>query len=147
MAELLLRPDLVARLETLARAQQRTVDEVVETLLEAAAVPQEVLLRRDPAHMQTWMEMRPSLFQMARDYWQQVGDTERLSLSDAALEEQFWLFDDEGIPRLIADYGKVVLAPDPLERVEGKLEHDVTDLSQTIRQSIRKAFPHSVTSG
>ncbi|MFN8374310.1 MAG: hypothetical protein U0694_15710 [Anaerolineae bacterium] len=59
--------------------------------------------------------MRPQLYARARRYWEQVGDNERLALKDEQLDEQFWLFDPQGIPRLKSEQESIELPPDPLE--------------------------------
>ena len=60
-------------------------------------------------------QIRKKIYQRARAYWKATGDEARLALTDEALDEQFWLLDHEGVPRLQSDQGAVELPPDPLE--------------------------------
>jgi hypothetical protein len=71
----------------------------------------------DPEVQAALKAMRPKFYARARAYWQQVGDQERLALTDEQLDEQFWLFDHEGIPRLKSDKGKFRILPDPLVKM------------------------------
>jgi hypothetical protein len=73
---------------------------------------------------------------MARAYWEKVGDSERLALTDAELDAQFWLIDHEGIPRLKSEMGTVELPPDPLEAFIGLADSDATDASETVRETL-----------
>jgi hypothetical protein len=59
-------------------------------------------------------EIRPKLYRIARRYWKEVGDTERLALTDEELDKQFWLIDHEGVPRLKSEKDQVTLLPDSL---------------------------------
>jgi hypothetical protein len=96
----------------IAEREQRPVEAVLETMLRQYQLappsgennPREAALRA----------LRPKLYAMARRYWHSVGDAERLALTDADLDEQFWLFDTEGIPRLKSEQGTVVIPPDGL---------------------------------
>jgi hypothetical protein len=56
-------------------------------------------------------QYRIKLYARARHYWESVGDRARLALTDAELDEQFWLFDGEGIPRLKSEQNMVVIPP------------------------------------
>jgi hypothetical protein len=56
-------------------------------------------------------EYRLKMYSRARQYWESVGDRARLALTDADLDEQFWLFDGEGIPRLKSEQNMLVIPP------------------------------------
>jgi hypothetical protein len=91
-------------------------------------------------------ELRPKLYQMAREYWGEVGDAERLALTDEELDKQFWLFDNDGIPRLKSDQGKVELLPNPLlQMAEAAHKHGYRsgkrDLSERSREILRTEYP------
>src|SRR5579859_3681338 len=97
MAELSLRPDLVERIRDLAAREHQPVDEFVESLLSKypaidnlrTAAEEEALFRAD----------RHRTYEDARRYWRSVGD-ERSQLTDEQLAEQFWQFDEDGVPHL-----------------------------------------------
>ncbi|MHB8629404.1 MAG: hypothetical protein ACYDBJ_23120 [Aggregatilineales bacterium] len=73
--------------------------------------------------------MRPLLYQRAREYWRRVGDTERLALTNAQLDQQFWLL-SEGVPYLKSDQSKVEIPPDPMELLVGFIDcSDMANLS------------------
>jgi len=93
----------------------------------------------DPAYQAAVRELRPKLYRMAREYWQSVGDAERLALTDAQLDEQFWRFDTEDIPRLKSEQGKIVIPPDPMEAFIGIFaDSDITDGSMTVNETVRR---------
>jgi len=130
MADLQISEALAKRLEGLARQENQPVEVVLSAMIEKREAEQV-----DPAKVR---QFRAKLYRIAREYWQQAGDQERLALTDADLDEQFWLIDHEGIPRLKADQGKVELPPDPLEALIGLIDTDATDLSSTVRETIQK---------
>jgi hypothetical protein len=40
-------------------------------------------------------KIRRKFYPVARRYWKEVGDEERLALTDEELDEQFWVIDHE----------------------------------------------------
>lgn len=100
---------LVERLQAIAARENRSVEDILKTFIERYPVPApppnaqeiEASLRR----------LRQKAYAKARAYWQSVGNTERLALTDAELDEQFWLFDGEGIPRLKSEQGTIEAIP------------------------------------
>jgi hypothetical protein len=85
--------------------------------------------------------LAPKLYRMARRYWAQVGDEERLALTDEQLDKQFWLIDQDGVPRLKSEQGTIVLPPDPLDDLIGLFaDSNVTDASTTSRETIDEYF-------
>jgi len=77
--------------------------------------------------------MMRKVYEIVREYWQKHGDTDRLALTDEQLDEQFWLIDYEGIPRLKTEQGTITLPPDPLEALIGLLGDGPEDLSESVR--------------
>lgn len=76
---------------------------------------------------------RPTPYRMAREYWATVDDQTKLALTDEQLDEQFWLIDPNGIPRLKSEMGTITLPADPLDAIAGLIEDGPADLSQTMR--------------
>lgn len=116
MTDLTLPDVLVERLQWIAQREQRPLDEVIEILLDCYNAPEpsmEDLLRQD----------RLRVYARARRYWQQVGDP-RQHLSDSELDEQFWLIDHEGIPRLKSEEGTIDLPDNPLLKMLEMSEAD-----------------------
>lgn len=131
MSDLTLRDDLAERLREIAGREDRPIDELVESLL----------LQYETSHeTQRLREFRMKLYEMARDYWQTVGDEARLSLSDEELDQQFWLIDQDGVPRLKSDEGQFELDPDPFDHIIGVFDDDLTDLSNTVRETQRTYY-------
>jgi hypothetical protein len=90
-------------------------------------------------------EVRPKLYQIARRYWQSVGDDERLALTDEQLDEVFWLIDHEGIPRLKSEQGTVDLPPDPFLTMAEQAHHSGadsgrSDISERSREILEAEF-------
>ncbi len=137
MANLEISEKLAERLKRIAQRENRPVEAVIEKLLDSYG--DDVLLESVPpdiedkaAYVAALREIRPKLYKKAREYWQQTGNHERLALTDEQLDEQFWLIDHEGIPRLKTERGTVQLPPDPLEAIVGIIDTDLTDLSTTV---------------
>jgi hypothetical protein len=142
MAELIIEDRLAERLRAVAKRENRSVEAVLETLLDRYAPSSSP---KPEAHQVASQEeaikqLHAKLYRMAREYWAQVGDKERLALTDAELDEQFWLIDDDGIPRLKSDAGKFTLKPDPLEAIVGILDVDITDMSTTVRETLDEYY-------
>lgn len=136
MSEVILHGDLAERLYEIAQRENRPVESVVKSLIESytpTSPPEEETPFEMALH-----QLRPRLYQQARDYWRKTGNTDRLSLSDHDLDEQFWLIDNKGIPRLKADQGQVDLPPTPLESVAGLFDDDDHTLSDGIRETLNK---------
>lgn len=68
--------------------------------------------------------IRLRTYARARQYWHEAGDLERAALTDERLDEQFWVFDNEGIPRLKADQAFVTVIPSPLLKLASEAEQD-----------------------
>lgn len=102
----MLREDLLHKLEDIARRENRTINEVVEGWIQAHEQ------EKADAYEEARRKLLPRFIEMARRYWRQVGDEERLALTDEQLETLFWFIDENGIPRLKTD---------DVEPVEGTL--------------------------
>ena len=64
----------------------------------------------------------------------------RLALTDEALDEQFWLIDQDGIPRLKSEEGTIDLPPDSFDAIIGIFDDDITDLSTTVRETMNTYY-------
>jgi hypothetical protein len=51
--------------------------------------------------------VRRRIYARARRIWEQRGDSEKAALTDEQLDEQFWLFDQDDIPRLKSEQGTI----------------------------------------
>ncbi len=133
IADLTIRGKTAERLQDIARREHRPVEAVIEALLNRYETSAD-----DAEHSQeeTWhREFRTKLYAKARAYWQRTANRERLALTDDQLDEQFWLIDHEGIPRLKSERGAVDLPPDPLEAIDGLFaDSDLTDMSTSVRE-------------
>jgi hypothetical protein len=97
------------RIQERARQENRTVEEIVSRMFENYARDEhpydpEVAIKN----------FRAKLYETARQYWIEVNDKERVTLTDEQLDEQFWCIDPDGIPRLKADQAKITLPKDGL---------------------------------
>jgi hypothetical protein len=139
MATLLIKQHDLERLREIAAGENRPVEEVVSQMIEDYAKQRsragQVVYQRiedDPRYQAAERELMPKYHARARKYWAEVGDHERLALTEEQFAAQFWLFDGEGIPRLKADQGDVHVPFDSLEeaaedtyrqaQIEGRLE-------------------------
>jgi hypothetical protein len=119
--------ELLEQVQDIARRENRPVEDVLSTMIRHYESPDSDPLMR---------AFRQKLYAKARRYWQSVNDQERLSLTDEELDEQFWLLDQDGVPRLKSEQGEVELPPDPLESIVGILETDINNLSASIRETL-----------
>jgi hypothetical protein len=149
MANLVIDEKLVQRLQEIAQRENRTVDAVLEALLDSYenGHDEEALWEAAPpdiedkaGYVAALNQLRPKLYEIAREYWRRIGDQERLALTDRELDRQFWLIDHEGIPRLKSEQGKVQLPPDPLEALIGLIDTDITDLSTRVRETMAARY-------
>jgi hypothetical protein len=107
-------PKLAQQIRQIARQEHRSVEQVVASML-AHYRPQSVIDESsDPEALAR--HVRLSAYAQARDYWNKVGNRERAEMIDEQLDEAFWLFDTDGIPRLKVDQDKVDLPASSLHR-------------------------------
>ncbi|MHB8625428.1 MAG: hypothetical protein ACYDBJ_20535 [Aggregatilineales bacterium] len=112
MADLIISERDAERLNDIAQREHRSIGEIVSHLIDRY-VP-DVSERTQTTIKAEEREVLRSLYTEARFYWQTVGDTKKLALTDAQLDEQFWCIDSDGIPRLKAEQGMISLPYDPL---------------------------------
>jgi len=91
---------VIRRLAEIAEREQVAVENAVNWLLEHHPEQESYDVEQELQRLQA------KFYAEARAYWSKVGDSERLALTDAELDEQFWLFDAEDIPRLNLIRGK-----------------------------------------
>ncbi len=86
----------------------------------------------------TEAEVRHRLYLRARGYWTQHGPSDRLALTDAELDEQFAFIDADGVPHLHTD--NIPTPATALDDLLGILDTDATDLSTSVRSTLRQHF-------
>ncbi len=133
MTDVTIRGKTAERLADIARRQNRPVEAVIEALLNRYETSEHDSQGKQD---ETWRrEFRSKLYQKARIYWQQTANQERLALTDEQLDEEFWLIDHEGIPRLKSDQDTVDLPVDPLEAIDSLLaDSELRDMSTTVHR-------------
>lgn len=105
--------ELARRLERIAHQEQRPVHDVLTSMIEQY---QPQTGSDDEAAPASPRQVRLDAYRRARDYWRQTENAERAALSDEELDEQFWLFDADGVPRLKSDQDEVEIAENSLHR-------------------------------
>lgn len=105
--------DLAQQLQAIAEQEQRSPEDVLRSLL-AQHQPKPPAAPDDYYSLERVMQR---MYERARRYWRQTGNTERLALTDADLDEQFWVFDAEGIPRLKSEQGTVEIPENSMMRL------------------------------
>ena len=125
MANIIINDALAMRLEQVARQQNKRIEKVLSEAVDL--IEAKVLEPLTPEQ-----QMRHKVYEIAREYWQKHGDTDRLALTDEQLDEQFWLIDHEGMPRLKSEKGTITLPPDPLEALIGFVKDGPNDLSESV---------------
>jgi len=96
---------LARQLQQIAEHERRSVEDVLKTMV--AQYPSDKPAEKSEAVKR----VRRKAYAKARRYWESVGDVEKAAMTDEALDEQFWLFDSEGIPRLTSEQGTIELVP------------------------------------
>lgn len=116
MADIPFPKELIDRLVETARRQNLTPAEVLSSLLDQHyPTPQPSSPERDQKSSEKLArEVILRVYERARRYWREHGETEKAAMTDAEMDEQFWLIDLDGIPRLKSEQGQVALPPDPL---------------------------------
>jgi hypothetical protein len=122
MSDMTLPDNLAVQLAEIARREQRSPEEVLEAMF-AQYQRGAVSTATSSAQGEEIQELRRRFYTRARDYWRSVNNEQRLALTDEQLDEQFWLFDQDDIPRLKSDEGQFELLPNPLLRFDGLLVH------------------------
>lgn len=133
MTDFTLPDELAEQLEEFARRENRSPEDVLKSMF-ADYIPKPPVEAAD----NDLRALNSRLYERARRYWREVGNQARLALTDEQLDEQFWLFDQDDIPRLKSDEGQFERLPNPLAGLVGLLddETDATDLSTTVRQTL-----------
>jgi hypothetical protein len=110
--------ELAHRIQGIARQERRSVREVLTSMV-TQYQPQKS--EEDlPDADELARQVRLAAYQRARAYWQDNSEEERAALTDEQLDEVFWLFDGDGIPRLKADQEHVKFPEDSLH-VAGRI--------------------------
>ena len=134
MVNLIISDALAQKLNRLAQERHSPVEDVIALAIDSLQPTQST------GQGALDLDFRAKVYAMARDYWQRVGNVERLTLSDADLDEQFWLIDHEGIPRLKSEEGTITLPHDPLEDMLGLIEAAPADLSESVRETMGSIY-------
>ncbi len=91
--------ELARQLQQIAERENRPVEDVLKTMVARdPAAPSAETPTPDTSELRK--RVRRKAYAKARLYWQSVGDTEKAAMTDEELDEQFAVFDEEGIPRL-----------------------------------------------
>jgi len=157
MADLPISAKIADELLNIARREHRSLEQVVTEMIaqyhasessrridrrplhdEDIDVPSDIQDRS--AYREAVRQIRPKLYEIAREYWQSVGDQERLAFSDEQLDVQFWLIDNQGIPRLKTERDNIMLPPDPLETLVGLIDDAPPDLSSSVRKTMEEHY-------
>ena len=110
--------ELANRIQGIARQERRSVREVLTSMVSQYQPHQS---QDDlPDGDELARQVRLAAYRRARAYWQESGDEERAALTDEQLDEVFWLFDGDDIPRLKADQEHVEL-PEGSLHVAGRI--------------------------
>jgi hypothetical protein len=137
-------PTLAAQLQSLAAQEHRTVTEVLSTMLtQYRPLPHPA--SNLPSSEELARRVRLNAYREARAYWEQVGDTARAALTDAEMDEVFWIIDGDGIPRLKSEQDQVTLPPNSLY-FAGKIfassgySSGQTDIGMRSREILKKEY-------
>lgn len=113
---------IAQELRRLAEAENRSVTDLLADLLEQyRSSKSEPDLDVDPQELA--QAVRQDAYERARRYWRETDHTERLALTDEDLDDQFWLFDPQGVPRLKSEMGQVQIPEKSLYRLGEVLEN------------------------
>lgn len=108
---------VIRQLQKLADVEKRPVEDILKTLLQGYSTESDADLSMTSDKDVSLRQYRNKMYAEARRYWQSVGDSARLALTDTDLDEQFWLFDADGIPRLKSDQDTVEIPDNAMSRL------------------------------
>ncbi len=99
-------PELIQYLESQAKAQNSTIEHIIkqalikpEASVDEASVPSHQPVDASDHADDMLKRAMHKIYNMARRYWQSVGDVDRANITDEELAEKFGRFDENGIPR------------------------------------------------
>lgn len=141
MATITLPEDVARQLADIARRENRSPDEIVVSLIRRYVPP----IDDSESQEEAIQQMRRRFYAKAREYWRQTNNSERLALTDEELDEQFWLFDVDGIPRLKSEQGEIDLPDGSLakfaqEAQEAGFHSGRSDISTRSREILNNDF-------
>lgn len=105
---------LAEQIQQVATQEHRSIEEVLFSMI--AQYRSQSAIDEVPDAEAMALSARLAVYEQAREYWRKNGNPERAAMTDQQLDEQFWLFDADGIPRLKADQHEVVLPASSLYR-------------------------------
>lgn len=118
MADQVIRPDLMEKLQEIARREKRPLDDLVEAMISHYPLVNAAQTVKAEGDQQSVLrEQRLRTYERARRYWRNVGNMDRAELTDEDLDTLFWLFDSDGIPRLRLDQNSVNIPDNSLYRL------------------------------
>jgi hypothetical protein len=135
---------LAKQLQQIAEQENRPVEDVLKSMLARYPLPRP---RQEPEYdsQEAVRRVRRKVYAKARRYWESVGDTEKAALTDEELDEQFGVFDEEGIPRLKSELDTLEPPPGSLAYAamiarEGHLRSGKPDLARRSREILEEHF-------
>jgi hypothetical protein len=100
--------EIVRQIQEIADQEHRSIEDVVSSML-AQYRPQQLDDSTELNAAELARRTRLAIYERARRYWREEGDLERAGMTDDEMDEQFWLFDAEGIPRLTSERNAIEL--------------------------------------
>lgn len=142
-------PQLLEQLQQIADQEKRSVEDVLGTMV---AQYQPRPIRDDLPDPDEWARfVHLDAYRRAREYWHEHGDLEKAAMTDDEMDEKFWLFDAEGIPRLKSEKDQVVF-PEGSLHIGGKIlassgfRSGYTDISARSREILNNEYADYILS-
>ncbi len=135
---------LVRRLEQIAQQENRPVEDVIKSMVEQHESAQSPSSDQ-PAKTEAIKQVQRKLYRIARKRWQALGDMEKAALTDEQLDEQFDVFDEQGIPRLKSEMNSVEPPPGSLAYAarifeDSDFHSGQPDLAERSREILKEHF-------
>jgi len=129
---------LVQRLRQIAAQLEMTVEELLYHLMKQYKSP--VLQQAELSPEDLAKQVRLHAYNQARQYWREHGEEGKATLTDKDLDEQFWLFDGDRVPRLKSEQEQISLLENSLHHAGKALmsagfrsgQHDIAERSKEI---------------
>jgi hypothetical protein len=136
-------PIIARQIQQIAQQEQRSIEDVLVSMVTQYRPPSGVGEIPDAEEMARYVRL--TAYKRARDYWDKTRNIERAAMTDEQLDEEFWLFDADGIPRLKADKNKVELPASSLHQAGQVLRSagfrsGQTDISARSREILNDEF-------
>jgi hypothetical protein len=146
MAQIIVPEEVARRLQEIAEAEGRSPEDVLARAIERYQpdIPSSAPDRESEA--EAVRRVRRRVYEMARQWWREHGEADKAALTDEEMDEQFYMIDAEGVPRMLTEKDEVEIRPGTLAYAGQVFKEmsdfypEETDLSERGREIMNGEF-------